>query len=156
MRPDTILATDLQAGERLSIAGGSYRIVLSGAQTGGAFAAIEMLVPPGGGPGPHAHAAIQESFYVLDGEVTFKSEAGTYNATQGATVTVPAGGAVHCFKNLSGAPARLLCTVVPAGLDDFFREVSGLAPTDPGIKERLQALGAKYGQEFFPPDFLDH
>jgi quercetin dioxygenase-like cupin family protein len=155
MRPSKILITEPTAGEGLSIAGGTYRIVLSGAQTGGAFAVIEMLVPPGGGPGPHAHAAMQESFYVLNGEVEFRSEAGTYTTAKGTTVTVPAGGAVYCFKNKTGTAAHLLCTVVPAGLDDFFREASGLAPSDPRVKEQFQALGAKYGQEFFPQDYLD-
>ncbi len=57
--------------KKLSIAGGSYRIVLSGAQTNGEFAIIEMTVPPGAGANPHAHPNIVETFMVLEGEVTF-------------------------------------------------------------------------------------
>lgn len=155
MRPDSAITIDPQAGEILAIAGGSYRIVLSGEQTGGAFAVIEMQVPPNGGPGPHAHAAIQESFYVLEGEVVFKTETQSYTATKGASITIPQGGAVHCFKNESDAPARLLCTVVPAGLDAFFREAAQLVPTAPDMKERVQELATKYGQELFPPDYFN-
>lgn len=42
-------------GERLGIAGGNYRIIISGAQTNGNYAVIEMTVPSGGGPPPHSH-----------------------------------------------------------------------------------------------------
>ena len=38
-----------QEGETLGVAGGNYRIILSGDQTNHAYAVIEMLVPPGGG-----------------------------------------------------------------------------------------------------------
>jgi hypothetical protein len=52
MRPTAIRTLDPQAGPSLSVVGDTYRIVTSGAQTGGAYAIIDMLVPPGGGPGP--------------------------------------------------------------------------------------------------------
>jgi len=164
MRPTSINTIDPQEGENLSIAGGNYRIVLSGAQTNGAFAAIEMLVPPQGGPGPHAHSAIQESFYVLEGEVVFKSETQVYTAKKGAMVSIPNGGAVHCFKNESDQTARLMCIVVPAGLEAFFKEIGkpvapGVLlpqePMNPDILKKVMEIGARYGQEFFPPDYLD-
>ncbi|MGI4865171.1 MAG: hypothetical protein ACRYFZ_14715 [Janthinobacterium lividum] len=60
----SIRALDPQAGPDLSVVGDTYRIVTSGAQTDGAYAIIDMLVPLGGGPGPHA--LIQESFYVIE------------------------------------------------------------------------------------------
>lgn len=85
-------------GESLSVVGDAYRIIISGKQTEGAYAVIDMLVPPGGGPGPHAHADIQELFYVIEGEIEFKTEAGKYTAKKGAFVNVPKGGEVHCFK----------------------------------------------------------
>ena len=64
-------------GKILSIAGGNYRILVSGKETGGAFATIEMLVPPRNGPGPHSHANFYESFYIIEGEVEVHSEAGS-------------------------------------------------------------------------------
>ena len=63
-------------GNQLLIAGGNYRIILSGNQTKGEYAVIEMTVPPGAGPNPHAHPDIEETFFVLEGEVSFKSDAG--------------------------------------------------------------------------------
>src|SRR5450432_2310623 len=98
-KPLTIV--NAQDGEALSVVGDSYRIVISGKETDGAYAVIEMLVPPGGGPGPHAHAGFQESFYVLDGEVEIKTEDDTYTAGKGAFVNIPLGGLVHLFKNKS-------------------------------------------------------
>ncbi|RZK54166.1 MAG: cupin domain-containing protein [Hymenobacter sp.] len=163
MRPTAIRTLDPQAGSSLSVVGDTYRIVTSGAQTAGAYAIIDMLVPPGGGPGPHAHALIHESFFVLEGEVVVRSETQTYTARQGALVEIPTGGAVHSFRNESSTLAHLLCIVVPAGLDDFFAEIGQPvaagqflpAPAlNPADLQKLQAVAAQHGQEVFPPDYL--
>jgi len=158
--PKTLSPSD---GKNLSVVGDTYRILISGAETNGAFASIDMLIPPGGGPGPHAHADFQESFYVIEGEIEVKSEFGNYTAAAGSFVSIPKGGVVHCFKNNSEKIAHLLCTVVPAGLETFFEEVG--VPVAPGeflqtemdedrIKE-LQAIAQKHGQKLYPPDYLD-
>jgi len=143
--------------------GDTYRIVLDGKQTGGAFAVIDMLIPPGGGPGPHAHPGVQETFYVVAGEVLVKSEAGSSTARAGAYVSIPRGGAIHSFKNISSATAHLLCTVTPAGMEEMFRElgqpiaVGSFAPPPvlgPLELKRFGAVAAKYGQILYPPDTL--
>lgn len=150
-------------GQSLSVVGDTYRILVSGKQTGGAFATIDMLVPPGGGPGPHSHADFQESFYVIEGEVEVKSEAGTYTASKGAYVVIPKGGIVHCFKNKSDKLAHLLCTVVPSGLEEMFIAIGKPVaadeflpppPMDPESIKKLIALAGEYGQTVYPPDFL--
>ncbi len=165
MRPIAITTVDAQDGPSLSVVGDTYRLIITGDQTGGAYAAIEMLVPPQGGPGPHAHAGIQESFFILEGEVVVRSETQTYTARQGSFVSIPPGGAVHSFKNESATTARLFCVVIPAGLDAFFQEIgtpvaAGTflpAPAmGPDEQRRLQSVAKKYGQELFPPDFLTH
>jgi quercetin dioxygenase-like cupin family protein len=151
-------------GLSLSVVGGTYRILISGKETGGTFSTIHMLIPPGAGPGPHAHPAFQESFYVIEGEIEVKSEEGVYIATKGSFVNIPTGGIVHCFKNKSNAQAQLLCTVVPAGLEEFFEEIGepvsdgqvlSAPPMDRGAMEKLQAIAEKHGQKIFPPDYLD-
>src|SRR3954464_14340446 len=114
---------DPNGGEVLSVVGGNYRVLVTGRQTNGAFAIIDMLVPPQNGPGPHSHANFYESFYIVDGEVEVHSEAGSYRATKGSFVVIPEGGVVHYFKNVSDQLAHLLCTVVPAGLEAFFEEI---------------------------------
>jgi quercetin dioxygenase-like cupin family protein len=163
MRPTSVRTLDPQDGPELSVMGDTYRIVASGAQTAGAYAIIDMLVPPGGGPGPHAHALIQETFYVIAGEVVVRSETQTYTARQGAVVEIPKGGAIHSFSNESDALAHLLCVVVPAGLDDFFAEIGQpvaagqfLPKPDLSVEDlkKLQAIAARRGQEVFPPDYF--
>jgi quercetin dioxygenase-like cupin family protein len=152
-----------QQGQTLAVMGSNYRILTNGHDTAGAYATIDMLVPPGG-PGPHAHADIEETFFVVAGEVEVKSEFGTYTAAAGSFIRIPKGGVVHGFKNKSTQPARLLCTVVPAGLEEFFQEIG--QPVVPGeflpppvldaaAIQRIQALAQEYGQQVFPPTYLD-
>ncbi|KAA6439000.1 cupin domain-containing protein [Dyadobacter flavalbus] len=155
---------DTEQGNSISVVGNTYRILASGKDTDGAFATIEMLVPPGGGPGPHAHAGFEESFYVVDGEVEFTTEAGRYTAVKGSFVNIPKGGMVHCFKNKTQNAARLLCTVVPAGLEQFFEEVGQpvdngrflpLPVMDKAYIQHLQQVAERYGQQVFAPDYFD-
>jgi quercetin dioxygenase-like cupin family protein len=164
MRPIEIKIIDAHDGQSYSIAGNTYRIIVSGEQTDGTYAIIDMLVPPGGGPGPHAHKDIEESFYVLEGSVTFRSESQVYIAEKSSYVNIPKGGAVHNFKNESDTMARLLCTVAPAGLEVFFREIGIPIPhntflsrkdPDPNELKHLQELAIQYGQEFFPLDYFN-
>lgn len=158
--PNPIIAVNESEGQKLKIAGGNYRIIISGKQTDGEYAVIEMSVPPGAGPNPHSHADFTETFFVLEGEVSFKSELGSYVAKKGSFVNIPKGGILHGFKNLSNEPAKLLCTVTPAELDDLFKEIAvyleiSSSNTEIETKEKLNSLFKKYGQQMFPPDYLD-
>ena len=152
-----------QDGETLSVVGDTYRLLITGEQTGGAYASIDMLIPPGGGPGPHSHAAFQESFYVIEGEVVVKTKEQSFTAAKGAFVNIPKGGVVHDFKNHTDAVAHLLCVVVPAGLEAFFQEIG--KPAAPGEflpppvlgpedQKRMSEIAAKHGQTVYPPDYL--
>ena len=47
----------------------TYSIVLGGSDTDEKLSFIDMHIPPGGGPIPHAHEC-EETFYVVEGEVT--------------------------------------------------------------------------------------
>jgi quercetin dioxygenase-like cupin family protein len=141
----------------LGVVGDTYTILVTGEQTGGRFAVIDMLVPPGGGPPPHRHA-FDEMFHVLEGEIAITFRDRTVTATAGQTASIPAN-APHRFANTGSAPARLLCTVAPAGLERFFAEwgdpvASRTAPAprldDAALGERLRRgaeLQARYGIE---------
>lgn len=158
-----VITVNSNQGQSVSVVGDTYRTVISGKETDGGFAVVDMLIPPGGGPGPHAHSAIAESFYVVDGEVEFKSDAGTYVAKKGSFVNIPLGGAVHCFKNTTGTNAHLLCTVIPSGLEVFFKEIGKpveantfLPPSIPDKQEqeKLKTIAEKYDQQLYPPDYF--
>lgn len=159
-----ITIIESKEGQFLGIAGGNYRIIISGDQTNGNYAVIEMVVPPNGGPPPHAHEDTQEMFYVLEGEVEFKTEHEKKTVGKDGFINIPLGGAVHCFKNQSKEFARLLCTVVPAGLEKMFLEIGepvafGEFLKVPELteerKQLLKQLDLKYNQKTYPPDFLD-
>ncbi len=141
-------------GRTIAIVGDVYRFLATGADTGGAYASFEALVPPGGGPPPHVHTREAENFYVLEGELTVRAGDQTVCAGAGAFVHLPPGLA-HSFRNESDAPARMIITVTPAGLEEMFFEVgtplaegatTALPPTPEEI-ERLLAAAPRYGVE---------
>ncbi|MBE9583094.1 cupin domain-containing protein [Mucilaginibacter sp. JRF] len=151
MQQSASTITSIKAGEgqQYNVAGGQYRILVSRADTDGSYAVIEMNVPPGGGPLPHAHPEIEETFYVAEGEIVFNTDNGPVSVSAGSFVRIPLNGGVHAFKNTSGKPARLLCTVMPAGLDEMFKEVSTATP------EQIPAIITKYNQQLYPADYFD-
>jgi quercetin dioxygenase-like cupin family protein len=161
--PITVGASD---GQNVSVIGDTYRILISGKETDDKFSTMEFNIPPNGGPGPHSHADFQESFYVVEGEVDVKSEAGSYTAKKGSFVTIPKGGIVHDFKNNTSKKAVILCTVVPAGLEEFFMEIGKPVPVgeflppppmdNPEAMKKMAKIAEKHGQKVYPPDYLDN
>ena len=105
----------------VSVVGDTYTVLVSGADTGGRYALIDIYVTPGGGPPPHRHD-FEEMFTLLDGQLDVTFRGSERIARAGETINVPAN-APHHFRNSSGRPARLLCLCVPAGLEEFFAAI---------------------------------
>jgi quercetin dioxygenase-like cupin family protein len=153
----TVADPDDPAMGHVSVAGGTYTILVTGKDTGGRYCLIDMLIPPGGGPPPHRHD-FEEMFTILDGEIEFSFRGEPRRAAAGSTVNIPAN-AAHAFKNISDRPARLLCMCLPAGQEEFFLAVgdpvdSRIAPPPKLSSEeraermqRARALSAKYRTE---------
>jgi quercetin dioxygenase-like cupin family protein len=146
----------------LAVVGDTYTVLLSGEQTAGRFAMIDMLVPPGGGPPPHFHD-FDECFRVLEGAIEVQvGDLAPVVLDVGETANIPAN-APHNFRNAGTVPARLLCTVVPAGLEKYFAEFGDPVPartspaptlTDAEREERVRKAIAKapeYGMGFVSP-----
>ena len=145
----------------VAVVGDVYTILLTGQQTAGRYALIDMFVPPGGGPPPHRHD-FEEMFHVLEGEVEVLFRGAKSTAGAGATVNVPAN-APHAFKNVADKPARLLCMVSPAGEEQFFLEIGDRVATRTGplpvLDEQARAqraakaksLAVKYRNEILAP-----
>jgi len=151
------------AGQSLSVVGDTYRILVSGKETGGAYAVIDMLVPTNGGPGPHTHVDYQEAFYIVEGEIEVTNEDGVYIAKAGSFVNIPLNGPVHQFKNKTDHLAHMLCILTPAGMEDMFREIGEpveagkfLPPPvmDPEKIKKFGEIAERYGQKLYPPDFF--
>jgi quercetin dioxygenase-like cupin family protein len=135
--------------------GDRYRFLVTGEETGGAYFAMEAVVPPGGGPPPHIHTNEDETFYVVEGTVDFRLGNETLTAGVGDFVYVPRGG-VHCFHNVGSEPMRMILTFTPAGIGKFFEETleRALDPTLPPpdnveeVAARYAAAAPRYGMEF--------
>ncbi len=115
-------------------------------------------MPPGGGPPPHVHSREEESFYILEGEITFMIGDERVVATAGMFANMPVG-TPHSFKNESSKPAKMLISVAPAGLEEMFFEfgvplpegsIAALPPTKEEI-EKLLEIAPRYGIEIRVP-----
>jgi quercetin dioxygenase-like cupin family protein len=161
-REPAIARPDDPALTHLAVVGDTYTVLLAGAQTAGRFAMLDMLIPPGGGPPPHFHD-FEECFRVLEGAIEVRvGQAAPVVLEQGDTVNIPAN-APHAFRNAGEVPARLLCTVAPAGLERYFAEFGDPVPSrtspapalsDAERQDRLRKAVAKapeYGMGFVTP-----
>jgi mannose-6-phosphate isomerase-like protein (cupin superfamily) len=68
------------------------------------------------GPEIHTHSGEDDSFYVLEGELTFSVDGEEVVAGPGTFVLVPPG-VPHTFANRSDAVARFINIHAPAGFD---------------------------------------
>ena len=139
-------------GRTIAVVGDVYRFMATGEDTNGKYAMWEAIVPPGGGPPPHVHSREEESFYILEGEITFQIGDEQVVATAGMFANMPVG-TPHSFKNESTQPAKMIISVAPAGLENMFFEISvplpdgsisALPPTKAEI-EKLLTIAPRYG-----------
>ena len=157
-----IARSDDEALLHLAVVGDTYTVLLSGQQTAGRFAMLDMLIPPGGGPPPHRHD-FEECFRVLAGSIEVQlRDLPPMRLQAGDSVNIPAN-APHAFRNTADEEARLLCTVAPAGLERFFAEFGDPVPgrtspapnlSDAERRDRLERAAAKapeYGIEMLTP-----
>ncbi len=109
-------------------------------------------------PPPDIHSREEESFFILEGEITFQVNGQQLVAKPGMFANMPVG-CSHSFKNDSGKPAKMLISVAPAGRDQMFFEVgqpaeSGAAsaslPTKAEI-EKLLTVALRYGIDIKVP-----
>ena len=80
-----------------------------------------------GGPGPHFHRTISESFYVLSGTIRLYDGTRWIDGRAGDWLFVPEGG-IHAFRNESGAAATMLILFAPgAPREAYFETTARLA-----------------------------
>jgi quercetin dioxygenase-like cupin family protein len=126
--------------------GDAYRFLVTGEESGGAYFAMEAIVPPGGGPPPHIHTREDETFYVVEGECEIRLGDETVTARTGDFVNIPRG-QVHNFYNASSSLVRMILTFTPSGIEKFFEET--LEPADDLTQtppDNLDAVVARYDE----------
>jgi len=126
--------------------------------TQGKFALIEAVARKGNVPPPHIHHREEETFYVLEGEMTFSVGGQTIKATPGTIVCLPRD-VPHSFA-IDSEQWRVLILLTPAGLEGLFKEFSVPAPamTLPPQAEvpyseiqRMIEVSPRYGLEYVLP-----
>ena len=141
--------------------GDRVSFLATGADSQGGCFIVDAVAAPGGGPPPHIHHFEDESFYILEGSVTFQAGGQTIHAKPGDFIHVPRG-TVHSFKNEGTVPARALVIISPAGptgMQQFFEEsfhpTTDRAASPPPINEelmkRMMDASARNGLEWVKP-----
>jgi len=152
--PIDLPATVVQPGQGsiLHAFGEEVRLHLTAIETGGCQTLWTEITPPGGGPPPHFHRDEDETFYVLDGRVSFFKDGAWHAAEPGAVAYMPRG-VVHTFKNVGETPLRMLISTSPSGFETFFaRCAAEFARPDGPDMERITAISAEHGIHFVQPD----
>ncbi len=149
-------ALEREEGSAVWFLGCLTRVKATGAQTGGAFGLIEQVFPPGFASPYHVHRREDETFYVLEGDMTFICDQKRWKVGPGAYLFLPRN-IPHGFKLDEPAPARILILATPAGFEQFILEMSEPAkdlahpPVGPPDMGKLLAVAAQYGIDILGP-----
>jgi mannose-6-phosphate isomerase-like protein (cupin superfamily) len=134
------------AGERATLLGFELRLVYR--DPTGACALLELTLPPTTGrPPPHVHHRTEEALYVLEGVLTVQVGAQVVAAGAGTRVRIPTG-TPHSFWNAGAAPARILSTVVPAGVERYLLELARQLAASDGTPEQAAAIRHRLGAQY--------
>ena len=117
--PNSRAAVVLGPGEGRHYSMGPMSAVFKadGAESAGSYTISEWrLEPHSQGPGAHSHPE-DDTFYVIEGTMSFLVDGHWVDASAGSFVLVP-GGATHDFQNRSDDVARMLNFSTPGGFED--------------------------------------
>ena len=148
---NTLTATVRDAGQgeqRWFCGGGKQTWLATAEETGGAFFLMEFLGEQNKVTPVHIHPGVDETFYVLDGEILLDLSGERRSVSTGGVAVMPRG-VPHAFKVVS-AGARMLSLLTPGLGEDFFRMASEPAPEGSSpipvdfdrIREAAMATGA--------------
>jgi mannose-6-phosphate isomerase-like protein (cupin superfamily) len=149
--------TIVQPGEREvtgDLGGIGVAFKLWGRDTNGMVSVVEHPFAVGALVEPHLHTREDEYSIVTEGEIGFRSGSREVVLGPGGYITKPRG-EMHAMWNAGSVPARMIEIISPAGLENFFWEVSELvlAAAPPDLTQ-LVALAETYGVQFGDPDWL--
>ncbi|KMW56348.1 hypothetical protein AIOL_001300 [Candidatus Rhodobacter oscarellae] len=129
----------------------ALRVMLAGADTGGAIAVFEDVVQPSVGPGRHIHHGEDETFFVLEGRFDVEIDGVRHHAGPGDVAFVPRG-SVHAFRNVGDAEGRLRYAFTPAGdVEAMFRAMFDAADGGVPSMDDMARIARAHGQEFVGP-----
>jgi quercetin dioxygenase-like cupin family protein len=134
-------------GQVLGLGFTRVRLVLTGADTGGAFTLSEQPLEPRALAGPlHRHAHEDGFIYVVSGHIGAHVDGQVVGCDPGSTVLVPRG-AIHTFWNPTDVPAKVLELFTPAGLEGWFLELAEIVRSEPVSLTDIVESGRRFGTE---------
>jgi quercetin dioxygenase-like cupin family protein len=126
-------------------AGSRFTWHLTAEQNGGQASLADVLVRPGSEPPLHVHAREDETYLVLEGELTFQRGLERIAVDPGTSVHLPRG-LQHGFA-VHSEIARLIVLITPGGLEQGFAKLAvptdlelPPVPTGPPSHEEAEAL----------------
>jgi quercetin dioxygenase-like cupin family protein len=138
--------------------GGYFKVLISPEETQGNFALVDMTLPRGVEPPVHLHTREDETFYMLEGEVTFQIGEKITKVKAGESIFAPRQ-VPHQFE-ITSPTVRFLTLITPGNFLEYFmqfsfpaaEEVQLMPPQGPPPAEHLAfmttQLKEKYGVLF--------
>ena len=144
-------------GPRYDLMFGTAVMKVTSEQTGGKWAMVDFTANPGMQTVYHRHRKTDETFFVLEGELTMSVD-GKISALHHGDIALVPRMTPHAFANLSGKPVRFLGTFTPSGFEKFFALVQEAVkknpPGSPGFKAAMDAVNKQVDMEMLgPPPF---
>ncbi|HVH25020.1 MAG TPA: cupin domain-containing protein [Pseudonocardia sp.] len=151
-----MLPVNRDRAERWRLGTDEIVVLATGEQTGGTIFAVEIRMPPGGGPPVMHRHDPGEIYHVLDGEFTFyvgDPSGSVHRVTAGPGDVVPlAGGTPHNIRNETAADAVAFVVHSPAAvMEGFSRAAAALAAAGPPDMAQVLALAERHGVELLGP-----
>jgi len=108
-----------------SFLGFPMKILVSGTDTGGTSALLDIKIPTNSGPPAHIHSREDEVYLIKSGTFRFLMDGVCLQAEPGATVFMPKGH-FHTFKNISKQAGEQLMFVYPQVSSNSFGRYTNL------------------------------
>lgn len=145
----------ITTAERVRLGAEEVAVLATSAQTGGALFAVQVRMPPGGGPPVMHRHEPGEVYHVLEGEFAFYvgDGAGVRRSTAGVGEVVPlAGGVPHMIRNESETDAVAFVVHAPGPpMEGFIRAAAALAADGSPTIEAVLEVAAANGIELLGP-----
>jgi mannose-6-phosphate isomerase-like protein (cupin superfamily) len=142
-----------EAAPTVEVLGERLAFLVTSADTGGVYAVLHGVTPPGRGTPVHRHRREDEGFLILDGEYEIRLGDRVVRAKTGDFVFAPRG-LSHIYRNVGMTPGRIQVIISPAGFEQFFVDVARMTAGGRGDMAQVVALARdKFEVEFLasPP-----
>ena len=133
-------------GDRIDIGTATFLVRASADSTGGALTILEEE-PPLLDTSRHVHRAMDETFYVLDGEHEFVCGDETFRLGPGGVAFLPRG-IPHAHRRLIPGAGRLMCITTPGGFEGFFRTLAEAALSGEPAESVYRRASQEHGVEW--------